>query len=274
MAIASGLPQILFALRRLLLHLVKPLRSVIPRALRRILARLAFIWSILRTKLGLRQKGIGKPPSSSQDDESRITKAPKDRTQSKHTAQGEISRLESGSTSYTFIEEGEIISLDNVAFSAYPFPGNIRATRSTHSLANSHRSAQNLAITVNNASRSSQHLGSEHSYRSGNSNYSGSVNRHGRTTAAPYLHQPSRNSSGWRKTTPTPHRQHTISAPNLEVISPIEDTSPTNNGEVDSLRIPVTRSATPVVMLLGDARISPRMPEHFEGRRYDDRPRM
>ena len=274
MAIASRLPQILFALRRLLLHLIKHLRGLVPRALRRILARLAFIWSILRTKLGFRRKGIGKPPSSSQDDESRITKARKGRTQSKHTEQAEISHLDSSSTSYTLIEQGEIISLDDVAFSAYPFPGNIRATRSNHSLANSHRSAQNLAITVNNASRSSQHLGSEHSHHSGNSNYSGSVNRHDRTTATPYLHQPRRDVRGWQKPTPTPHRQHTISAPNLEVISPIEDMSPTGNDEVDSLRIPVTRSATPEFTLLGESRISPRMPESFAGRRYDERPRM
>jgi len=268
MAIASRLPQILFALRRLLVHLVKLLRGLIPRALRRILARLAFIWSTLRTKFGFRQKGIGKPPSSSQDDESRITKA---RT---HTELAEISRSESGSTSYTLIEQGEIISLDDVAFSAYPFPGNIRATRSTHSLTNSHRSAQNLATTVNNASRSSQYLGSEHSYNSRNSNDSGSVDSRGRTTAGPYLHQPSRHFPGWQQTTPTPHRQATMSTPDLQVVSPIDDMSPTGNGEVDSLRIPVTRSTTPVVMLLGESRILPRMPEHFEGRRYDDRPRM
>ena len=273
MAIASWLPQITLALRRLL-RLLESSRGLIPLVLRRILARLAFIWSILRTKLGFRRRGIGKPPSSSQDDESRISKARKDRTQSKHTEQAETSRLESGSTSYTLIEQGEIISLDDVAFSAYPFPGNIRATRSTHSLANSHRSAQNLATTFNNASRSSQHLGSEHSYHSANSNDSSSVDRHGRTGAAPYLHQPSRDFPGWQQATPTPHRQHTISAPNLEVISPIENMSPTGNGEVDSLRIPATRSATPVFMLLDEPRISPRMPECFQGHRYDNRPRM
>ena len=319
MAIASRLPQILFALRRLLLHLVKPLGGVIPRALRRILARLAFIWSILRTKLGFRQKGIGKPPSSSQDDESRITKARKDRTQSEHAEQAEISRSESGSTSYTLIEQGEIISLDDVAFSAYPFPGNIRATRSTQSLANSHRSARNLGTTVNNASRSSQHLGSEHSYNSRNSNDSGSVYSRGRTTAGPYLHQRSRDFPGRPQATPTPHRQATMSTPDVEIISPIEDTSSTGNGEVDSLGIPAarlspmddmsptgiggvdslripatrsspiydmsptgsgeveslrtlaTRSATPA---LGDPRISPRMPEDFAERRYNERPRM
>ena len=298
MAIASRLPQILFALRRLLLHLIKHLRGLVPRALRRILARLAFIWSILRTKLGFGRKGIGKPPSSSQDDESRITKAQKERAQSKHMEQGEISRLESGSTSYTLIEQGEIISLDDVAFSAYPFPGNIRATRSTNSLANSHRSAQNLATTVNNGSRSSQHIGSKHSYHSGNSNDSGSVYSHARTTAAPYLHQLSRHFSGWQKTTPTPHRKRTMSTPNLEVISPIDEMSPTDNGEVgslripatglsptgdrfpagnvevDSLRIPSTRSATPLFMLLSESRISPKMPEEFADRRYKERPRM
>jgi hypothetical protein len=273
MAIASWLPQTTLALRRLL-QLLESFRGLIPLVLRRILGRLAFIWSILGTNLGFRRRGIGKPPSSSQDDESRITKARKHRTRSKYTEQAETSRLESGSTSYTLIEQGEIISLDDVAFSAYPFPGNIRATRSTQSLAKSHRSAQSLAITVNNASRSSQHLGSEHSYHSGNSNYSGSVNRHDRTTAAPYLHQPSRNFPGWQKTTPTPHRQHTISAPNLEVISPIEDMSPTGNGEVNSLRIPATRSATPEFMLLDDSRISPKMPEDFAVRRYRERPRM
>jgi hypothetical protein len=273
MAIASQLPQHFLALRRLLLHLFKPLRGLIPRALRRILGRLAFIWSILRTKLGFRQKGIGKPPSSSQDDKSRMSKARKDGTQSKHKEQAEISRLESGSTSYTLIEQGEIISLDDAAFSAYPFPGNIRATRSTHSLANSHRSAHNLAISVNNGSRSSQHLGSEHSYHSGNSNYSNSVHSGGRTTTGAYLNKPSRDFPGWQQSTPIPHRQHTISTPNLEVISPIEDMSPTGNGEVDSLRVP-TRSATPVIMPLNESRISPRMPEAFSGRRYDDRPRM
>jgi hypothetical protein len=326
MAIASQLPhRILFALRRLL-HLFKPLRGVIPRALRRILARLAFIWSILGTKLGFRQKGIGKPPSSSQDDESRITKAPEDRIRSEHTEQAEISRSESGSTSYTLIEQGEVISFDDVAFSAYPFPGNIRATRSTNSLANSHRSAHNLTTTVNNASRSSQHVGSKHSYHSGNSNYSGSVYSRGRTTATPYLHQTSREFPGWQKSTPTqptatPHRKRTMSTPNLEVISPMDDMSPTGNGEVDSLRIPPTglfpkddmsptgngevdslripatrssliddmsptrngevdslriptRSATPMVMSLDEPRISPRMPEDFAKRRYEERPRM
>ena len=263
MAIASRPPQVFVALRRLLLHLFKLLRGLIPRAHRRILARFAFIWSILRTKLGFRQKGIGKPPSSSQDDESRITKPQKDRTGSKHTEQAEIARLESGS--YTLVEQGEIISLDDVAFSAYPFPGNIRATRSTHSLANSHRSAHNLTTTANNASRSSQHLGSEHSNHSEISNYSGSVYNSGWTAAAdPYLHQPSRVFAG-QQTTLTPLRRSTMSTPNLEVISP------TGDGEADSLRIPAIRLAAPVFM---PSRISPKMPEDFAGRRYDERPRM
>ena len=270
MAIASWLPQTTIALRRLL----ESFRGLIPLVLRRILARLAFIWSILRPKLSFRRRGIGKPPSSSQDDESRITKARKDRTRSKHAEQAENSRSESDLTSYTLIEEGEIISLDDVAFSAYPFPGNIRATRSNHSLASSHRSAHNLATTVNNGSRSSQHLGSEHSYHSRNSNDSGSVDRYGRTGVAPYLHQPSRDFPGWQQATPTPHSQHTISEPNLEVIPPIEDMSPTGNGAVDSLRTPATRSAPPVFMLLDEPRISPRMPECFQGHRYDNRPRM
>jgi len=273
MAIAPWLPQTTLALRRLL-QLLEPFSGLIPLVLRRILGRLAFIWSILRTKLGFRRRGIGKPPSSSQDDESRITKARKDRTRSKHTEQAETSRLESGSTSYTLIEQGEIISLDGVAFSAYPFPGNIRSTRSTHSLANSHRSSQNLVTTVNNASRSSQHLGSERSYHSRDSIDSGSVNRYGRTEVAPYLQQPSRDFPGWQQATPTPHRQHKISEPDLQVIPPIEDVSPTGNGEADNLRIPATRFATPVIMPLGVSRISPKMPESFQDRRYGERPRM
>ena len=270
MAIASWLPQTTLALRRLL-QLLEPFRGLIPLVLRRVFAQLAFIWSTLRTKLGFRRGGIGKPPPSSQDDESGITKARKDRTRSKHTELAENSRLGSGSTSCTLIEQGEIISLDDVAFSAYPFPGSIRATGSTHSLANSHRSAHNLATTVNNASRSSQHLGSEHSYYSRNSNDSGSVDRHDRTGAAPYLHQPSRDFPGWQQATPAPHRQRTISEPNVEVISPIEDMSPTGNGEVNGLRIPATRSE---FTLLSESRISPRMPEGFAGRRYYERPRM
>ena len=274
MAIASQLPQLFFALRRLLLHLFKPLRGLIPRALRRILRRLAFIWSILRTKLGFRQKRIDKPPSS-QDDESKLLKARKDSTQSKHTGQTEISRLESGSTPYTLVEQGDIISLDDVAFSAYPFPGNIRATRSTHSLSNSHRSGNNLSISINNASRSSQHLGSEHSVRSGKSNHSNSRYSHGRTS--PYQHHPGRNIPRWQETIPTPHRQPTMSTPNLEVISPIEEGSPTGDAEVESLRVPTTsasRSASPVFTPLDEPLISPMMPEGFAGRRYDERPRM
>jgi hypothetical protein len=270
MAIASWLPQIFLALRRLLQRL-KSFRGLIPRALRLILGRLAFIWSILRTNLGFRRRGIGKPTSSSKDGERRTSKARKVTTQSNHAEQGEVSSLKPESTSYTLIEQGQKISLDDVALSAYPSTGNIGATRSTDSLPNSHRSAHNLATTVNNASRSSQHLGSEHSYRSGNSNYSNSVYSRGRTTAAPYLHQPSRDFPGWQQTTPTPHRQPTMSTP--EVISPIEEISPTGNGEVDSLRVP-TRSATPVFMPLGEPRISPRMPSDFAIRRYDERPRM
>lgn len=198
-----------------------------------------------------------------------------DGTKSQRTEQGEIMRLESGSTSYTLIEQGEIVPLDDVAFSAYPFPGNIRATRSTHSLANSQRSARNnLAITVNNASRSSQHLGSEHSYHSGNSNYSNSISSYGRTTPAPYLQRPSRNFPAWQQTTPAPRRQQTMSTPNLEVISPIEDMSPRGDTQVESLHVP-TRSATPVAFVpLDNRRISPRMPEGFAERRYDGRPRV
>ena len=329
MAIASWLPQIFLALRRLL-QLLKSFKGLISRALRRIFARLAFIWSVLRTNLGFRRRGIGKSPSSSQDGECRTSNARKVTTQSNHAKQGEVSRFEPESISYTLIEQGKKISLDDVALSAYPFPGNIRATRShslgslhrsahnlattvnnssrssprrrsedstyhsgnlndsnraypfpsniratrsTDSLANSFRSVQNLATTVDNASRSSQHLESEHSYHSANSNYSGSVYSHGRTTAAPYLPQPSRDISGWQKTTPTRHRKPTMSTPNLEVISPIDDMSPTGNGEVDSLWVP-TRSITPVFMPLDEPRISPRMPEDFSDRRYDERPRM
>jgi hypothetical protein len=274
MAIASWLPQIFLSLRRLL-PLLKSFRGLIPRALRRIRGQLAFIWSILRTKLGFRRRGIGKAPSSSRDDEPRTTKARKVATRSNHAEQGEVSRLEPESTSYTLIEQGKKISLDHVALSAYPFPSNIRATRSTHSLTSSLRSTHNLATTVNNASPSWPNFGSEHSYHLENPNYSNSIHSHGRTTAT-HLHQLSLTQDflDWQQTTPTPHRQHTMSTPNLEAIPPIEDMSPTSNGEVDCLRIPVTRSATPVVMLLGDSRILPRMPEHFEGRRYDVRPRM
>ena len=272
MAIASWLPQIFLALRRLL-QLLKSFKGLISRALRRIFARLAFIWSVLRTNLGFRRRGIGKPPSSSQDGECRTSNARKVTTQSNHAKQGEVSRLEPKSISYTLIEQGKKISLDDVALSAYPFPGNIRATRS-HSLGSLHRSAHNLATTVNNSSPSSQRRRSGDSYNSRNSNDSGSVYSRGRTTAAPYLHQPSRDFPGWQQATPTPHRQHTISAPNLEVITPIEAMSPIGNGEVDSLRIPATRSATPEFTLLGESHILPIMPEDFAGHRYDERPRM
>jgi hypothetical protein len=273
MAIILQLPQTFLGLWRHLLHLFRLSGGLKPQALRWILGRLAFTYSSLRTKFGL-QKEMGKHPPSDQDDELRIPNARKDSTaRSKHTEQAEISRLESGSTSYNLIEQGEILSLDDVAFSAYPFPGYIRATHPTHSLADSNQSAHNLATTINNASRSSQHLELEHSYHSRNSNYSGSVHSRGRTTAGPYLHRLTRDSPGWQQTTPIPHRQHTMSMPNLEVISPREDISPTGKVEVNSLRVP-TKPVTPAFMLLGESRISPRMPEGFAGRRYDDRPRM
>ena len=271
MAIASWLPKTTLALRRLLQPL-EPFRGLIPLLLRRILGRLAFIWSILRTKLGFRRTGIGKPPSSSQGGEPRTSKARKVATQSNRVEQGEISQLEPESTSYTLIEQGKKISLDEVALSAYPFTGTIGATRSTDRLPNSHRSAHNIATTVNNPSRSWPHLGSEHSYHLGNSNYSNSIYSHGRTTAT-HLDQPTRDSPDWQQTTPTLHRQPTMSTPNLEVVSPVDDVSPTGNGEVDSLRVR-TRSATPAFMPLGDSRISPKMPERFADRRYDERPRM
>jgi len=267
MAIASWLTQIFLALRRLL-QLLKSFRGFIPRALRRIRGQLAFTWSFLWTDLGFRRRGIGKPPSSSQDGEPRTTKARKVATQSNRLEQGEISRLEPESTSYTLIEQGKKISLDDVALSAYPFPGNIGATRSTDRLPNSHQSTRNLATTVNNASRLWPHLGSDHLE---NSNYSNSIHSHSRTTAT-HLHQPTGDSPGWQQTTPS-HHQHIMSMPNLDVISPIEEISPIGNSDVDSLRVP-TRSATPVIMPLGDSRISPRMPEDFADRRYNERPRM
>ena len=225
---------------------------------------LAFIWSILRTKLCFRQKGIGKPPSSSQDDEPRTSKVRKDTNQSNHAEQAEISRLKSGSTSYTFIEQGKKISLDDIALSAYPFPSNIGATRSTDSLPNSHQTAHNLATGVDNASHSWPDLGLEHAYQSENSNNPNSIN-HVRTTAT-HLLQPTRDHPAWQETTPT-HRRHTISTLNFEVMSP------TGNGEMDSLRIP-TRSTTPVFTPLANPSILPRMPESFAIRRYDERPRM
>jgi len=265
MAIASWLPQIFLAPHRLL-QLLKSFRGLIPR---RILGGLAFIWTILWSKLGFRRRGIGKPPSSCQDGEPKTWKA---RKQYSHTEQGEVSRLEPESTSYTLIEQGKKISLDNVALSAYPFPGNMGATRSTDRLPNSHRSTHNLATSINNASRSWPHLGSEDSYHLESSNYSNTVYSHGRT-ATTHLHQPTRDSPGWQRTTPTPHSQHTIPEPNLEVIPPIEEMSPADNGEVDSLHVP-TRSVTPVFMPLGESRISPRTPEYFADRRNDDRPRM
>jgi hypothetical protein len=271
MAIASWLPQIFLALRRLH-QLLKSFRGLIPRALQRIRGQLAFIWSILRTNLGFRRRGIGKPPSSSQDGEPRTSKARKVTTQSNHAEQGEVSRWEPESPSFTLIEQGKKISLDDVALSAYPFTGNIGATRSTDRLPNSHRSAHSLATRVDNSSRSWPHLGSEYSYELENSNYSNSIYSHGRRPAT-HLHQPTRDLPGCQGTTPTPHCQRTISTPNLEVTSPIEDMSPTGNGEVESLRVP-TRSATPVFMPLGESRISPRIPEDFASRRYDHRPRM
>ena len=272
MAIALWLPHIFLALRRLL-QLLKSFKGLIPRALRRIRGQLAFVWSILQTKLGFRQRGIGKPPSSSQpqDGEPRTSKARKVTTQSNHV-KGEVSGLEPELTSYTLIEQGKKISLDDVALSAYPFTGNIGATRSTDRLPNSHRSPDNLATTVNNAFRSWPHLGSEHSYHLENSNYSNSIHSHGRTTAT-HLDQPTRDFPGWQQITPIPHRQPTTSTPNLEVVSPVDDMSPTGNGEVDSLRVR-TKSASPVFMPLGESHISPKMPEKFSGRRYDERPRM
>ena len=271
MAIASKLPQLFLALRRLL-QLLKP--SSIPRALRRILGRLALIWSILRNKLGFRQQRIAKPPPSSQDDNPRKTEARQDTrtvTQPEHTEEAEISRLKPESIPLTLTEQGEIISLNDIALSAFPFPGNIRATRSTHSLVNSHRShpsVHNLAITrANNASRSSHRLGSDHSHHSGNSNYSSSI-----TNIATHLNQPSRDFPAWQQlTVPSPHREDT--PPNVEVISPKEEAYPTGIAEMDSLHIP-TRSATPAFKALDDPRILPKMPETFANRRYDGRPRM
>ena len=125
MAIALWLPHIFLALRRLL-QLLKSFKGLIPRALRRIRGQLAFVWSILRTKLGFRQRGIGKPPSSSQpqDGEPRTSKARKVTTQSNHV-EGEVSGLEPELTSYTLIEQGKKISLDDVALSAYPLSGQL-----------------------------------------------------------------------------------------------------------------------------------------------------
>jgi len=272
MAMASWLPDLFLTLLRLL----KSLRGLIPRSLQRILGRLALIWSVLWTKLGFRKKVIRKPPSSSQDDQSRLSTTGKASAQSKHTEQpeAEISLLESGLTSYTLIEQGEMISLENVALSAHPFPANIGATHSTHSLPNLRRSANNhLSTCVNNASRSSRHLVSEHSLHSGNLNDSNSRYIHSRTTTSPYLHQPNRDFPHCQETTPTPHRQHMISTPNLEFVSPIEKIFPTGDAEVDNLRVP-TRSASPVFTRLGKRRISPTMPEDFANRRHRERPRM
>jgi len=264
MAIASQLPQLILSLRRLL-QFFKP--SLIPRALRRILGRLALIWSILRTKLGLGEKGITKPPSPSQGDP-RKRKAPKTVTRSKHTDQERIAQLESESISYTLTEQGEIISLDNVALSAYPFRGSIRSNRSTYSLPKSNRSSRNLSITRdNNASRSSQGL----SDYSGNSNHSTSIHGDSGTTRAAHLTQPSRDLPAWQQTLPTPHRQDTI--PGFEVIPPEEEGFPTDNADVGGPPIP-TRPATPAFKKLNNSHISPKMPETFANRRYQIRPRM
>jgi len=269
MAIASQLLQLFLALRRRLLQPFKP--GSTPRTLRQILGWLAFIWSILRNKFGFREREIAKPPSTSQDDNPSRTKTRRTVIQPQHTEQAENSQLEPKSISCTLTEQGEIISLDDVALSAYPFPGNIRATRSTQSLSNSHRShrsARNIATTMaTNASRSSQHLGSEHSYHSGNSNYSNSIYGDGRTKMAPYLNQPSRDFPARQQTAPTRH--HHVSMLDLEVKSPI------GNAEVDSLRIPTTTSVfRPVFRALGNPRILPKMPEYFASCRYDDRLRM
>jgi hypothetical protein len=187
--------------------------------------------------------------------------------------QTEFSQLKSAS--YTLTEKGEIIPLDEVALSVQPFPGGSKASGSTHCLANSNRSADDLAITTaKNASSSSlEHFGFQHSYHLRNTNNSSSIYGDGLTTMATQIHQPRRDPPGWPQAASTPHRQSAILTPNTEVTSPIEEVSRAGKIEVDNLPLP-TRSAPPVFLPLNNPRILPKMPEVFSVHRYGDRPRM
>ncbi|KAF8884897.1 hypothetical protein CPB84DRAFT_1788800 [Gymnopilus junonius] len=181
-------PHLLSLFRQWLLRAVKCGAKIIPSALYCILRKLALFWSILRSRLTrkpLRKKGDEPRSKSSKGD----IEAKRSDVRGL-TAQAEKTTTSEEDCQYTINPNGEVISLDAVAFSLYPYAGGIHnASRSSQNLTAS-REAHNLAI----AARSSR-------------------------SASPYTDSASANSNeGFTFTvdsprSPAPRRQFSLSSP-------------------------------------------------------------
>ncbi|KDR80111.1 hypothetical protein GALMADRAFT_136654 [Galerina marginata CBS 339.88] len=273
MVTASQLPRLLAQIRLYLRQILKG--GVHTKALTQLLRRLVFWWSFLRSRWKTWRKPperIEKPPSSDAVDLGRGLE-PHEELEERvihpdptHAA-----------GHYTINSNGEVVSLDNVAPSLYPYSGTgIRdASRSSQNLHVS-RSAHNLAITTRIASRSSQHIGgSEYA----NSMYSVSEaddpEQNDPITitvepTSPKSPTPDRKYSASLPQFPHHHAEYSQHRSSSPIIRQPEVSSP-REIEVASINIP-TRPASASPIYLENPRITPVMPEASE--RYINRPRI
>ncbi|KAJ3516742.1 hypothetical protein NLJ89_g929 [Agrocybe chaxingu] len=254
MATSSVLAQLLLLLRKLVAAIFKA--NPVPRALTAFLRRIAFWWSIVRKRwrglLGLQGERRPPPPGG-----------PKRGRRSTVVDAASKEKQEGAAPSdpfpYTLVKEGEAVAVADAAYSLYPYADGIRnSSRSSQSL-QAARSSHNLTIMSRNASRSSQHFGSDwsRSIHSEDEGYTFDVEP---TPTAAHTPKPNPRS-------PVPRRQWSTSLPELEKLKsgvgiPMRQLT-SGTPDIES------ESPTPA-RYLEIERISPVMPEAAQ--RYENRP--
>jgi len=280
MAAISPLQKLLLALHRLLAAVSNP--KHIPRALAAILHRLLIWWTNFRSKWRIWQKKKALPttptcgPPKIHLNEPKAVGSVDDQEKEKESGGGNTTppQLRSehipSSSPYDILDNGESVSLDDVACSLHPYSNKSKgASRSSLRLA---KASHHLDIVARNASRSSQNLDSHysHSIRSGSEAPPCSDDGHGYTIGI----EPS------SPRLPAPRRQFSTSLPDLQTHSPISIPRALASPSIEVVSprdgptsITYTRSESPMPFPhLDNPHIWPAVPEYST--RYNDRPIM
>ena len=226
MTAAPRWPYILASLRRLLLQALKQGAGLFSSALTRILRKLSFIWSICRSGFVRRQLGGKGGGPTSERSERVLSVSGKESAPRQFQEIIRRDALPEENRQYTLNPNGETISFDNVAFSLYPFKGDLH---------NASRSSQNLA-----ASRQA-HV---------EAIASRSRSAYGTSSIANSQDDPEINITIDSPRSPAPRRQYSLSspeiryAPNQSVIR-LHDLNSERQPDVTSIDIPYVAGSPP-----------------------------
>ncbi|KAF8155641.1 hypothetical protein B0H34DRAFT_808691 [Crassisporium funariophilum] len=207
MSTVPALQHFLVVLHRILSRILKP--DLIRRALRKIIRHLAFLWSLLRSRVYAgrgKQSRLDKPPPT--DPSRPATNVGEDEGLDGH--RNLVVRKQDESTVPNDTPDVEIIQIDSsIACSLYPYGSGMRNASKSSQMVNASRSNHNLEVSSRHGSRSSQFLDSNCSNSIHTEEYTFELQR------SPVQLQRTPDEINFRVVSPTPRAGYSVSSPHL-----------------------------------------------------------